>query len=333
VRRKGLLLAASLGVVAVTTAAAIVALTSTDGTTPGKHTDTAAPSRTTTDPTEPPPIDVADVKAHLAKLQSIADATGGNRAAGTEGYANSVDYVAGKLEAAGFTVQRQQCTICTTPTDENIIADWPGGDAQHTIMFGAHLDSVGEGPGINDNGSGSAAVLEIALTLAETKPAMAKHVRLSWFADEEEDLGGSYHYVEQSGVEGIEAFVNLDMIASPNAGYFLSFPNSKYARAISAYLDERNIPVEEWPGDCECSDDAAFTEAGVPTTYFNTGDEDTMTKAQAEKWDGTAAEDFDECYHSACDSHPKNINSKALDITTNATMHALWTLAVDTGTR
>ena len=62
-------------------------------------------------------------------------------------------------------------------------------------MFGAHLDGVSAGPGINDNGSGSSTLLEIALTLAAQNPTMTKHVRFAWWTDEEQGLNGSEFYV------------------------------------------------------------------------------------------------------------------------------------------
>lgn len=60
-----------------------------------------------------------------------------------------MDYVVGRLESAGFDVTRQRCTSCPYPSD-NIIAEWPGGDTAETYMFGAHLDGVASGTGIND---------------------------------------------------------------------------------------------------------------------------------------------------------------------------------------
>lgn len=112
-----------------------------------------------------PDIPVANVKAHLTQLQSIATANGGNRAHGRTGYKASLDYVKAKLDAAGFTTAVQQFTS-SGRTGYNLIADWPGGDTNQVIMSGSHLDSVTAGAGINDNGSGSAAVLETALAVS-----------------------------------------------------------------------------------------------------------------------------------------------------------------------
>lgn len=115
----------------------------------------AAPAAAPSAALAAPDIPVANVKAHLAQLQSIATANGGNRAHGKAGYKASIDYVKGKLDAAGFTTALQSYTY-SGATSWNLIADWPGGDASHVVMVGAHLDSVTVGPGINDDGSGSA---------------------------------------------------------------------------------------------------------------------------------------------------------------------------------
>jgi aminopeptidase S len=277
-----------------------------------------------------PLTEVADVLRHLEKLQSIAESSGGNRAAGTEGYARSVEYVAQTLSAAGFEVERQKCGSCTGKGDENVIADWPGGDAQSTVMFGAHLDSVEKGPGADDNASGSAALLETALTLAKSKPDMVKHARFAWWASEEQEDEGSTHYVENSDTDTIDAYINLDMVASPNSGYFVTYSDTPLGKAVSAHLSSVGRTPETMKAGCDCSDDAVFDDAGIPTTYLTTAsnDEDDMTAEQAAKWDGEAGEPYDACYHRACDAYPGNIDKDALGHTTNTVTNALWTLAV-----
>ncbi|MFC7487067.1 M28 family peptidase [Knoellia sp. CPCC 206453] len=103
-------------------------------------------------------------------------------------------YVAGKLHGAGYTVTEQACTNGCGAQDKNVIAEWKGGDESQVYLLGAHLDSVTAGPGMNDNASGSAALPEVALTLAEKNPVMAKRVRFGWWATEETGLNGSKFY-------------------------------------------------------------------------------------------------------------------------------------------
>lgn len=85
-----------------------------------------------------------------------------------------------QLDAAGYTTTLQPFTSGGA-TGWNVIADWPGGDTNHVIMAGSHLDSVTAGPGINDNGSGSAAVLETALAVARENLQPTKHLRFGWW--------------------------------------------------------------------------------------------------------------------------------------------------------
>ena len=88
-----------------------------------------------------PDLSTANVTAYLQQLQGIADANGGNRATGRPGYRASLDWAKAKLDAAGYTTQVQTFST-SSGTSYNLIADWPGGDPEHVVMTGAHLDSV-----------------------------------------------------------------------------------------------------------------------------------------------------------------------------------------------
>ena len=123
-----------------------------------------------------PDISVTAVKAHLTQFQNIANANGGNRAHGRPGYLASVTYVKNLLDAAGFVTTQQSFTYGGA-TGYNLIADWPGGNTSNTLMIGAHLDSVAAGPGINDNGTGSAANLDVALAVARSGLQPTRHLR------------------------------------------------------------------------------------------------------------------------------------------------------------
>jgi len=119
-----------------------------------------------------------------------------------------------------FQVQGQASTYTTS----NLFAETREGDPEKTIMIGSHLDSVPEGPGINDNGSGSASLLEMAIQLEGFLPTLKNRVRFSWWSAEESGLIGSTHYVENLSEEqwqAINMYINLDMVASPNFGRFI----------------------------------------------------------------------------------------------------------------
>jgi aminopeptidase S len=275
-----------------------------------------------------PDINVADVQTHLNRFQTIAAGNGGNRAAGRAGYDASANFVASTLQAAGYTVTRQACATCPTQ-DQNVIADWPGGDTSQVIMLGGHLDSVTAGPGINDNGSGSAALLEIALTLAEQDPELAKHVRFAWWAAEERGLVGSRYYVSRLSTSqraAIDAYLNFDMIASPNPGYFVYDDDALLEDVFIDYFAGLNVPTEPAIEADGRSDHAPFANAGISVGGLFTGASTVKTTAQAQKWGGTAGRAFDACYHRSCDT-TQNINATALDRNSDAIANALWTLA------
>ncbi|MFH8625435.1 M28 family metallopeptidase [Streptomyces vietnamensis] len=281
----------------------------------------------------PPDIPLANVKQHLADLQSIATANGGNRAHGRTGYKASIDFVKAKLDAAGYTTALQQFTY-NGATGYNLIADWPGGDPNQVIMSGSHLDSVTAGPGINDNGSGSAAILETALAVSRAQLQPTKHLRFAWWGAEELGLVGSKYYVnnlpstERSKISG---YLNFDMIGSPNPGYFVYDDDPTIEQTFKDYFTGLGIPTEiETEGDGR-SDHAPFKNVGIPVGGLFSGADYIKTAAQAQKWGGTSGQAFDRCYHSSCDTSA-NINDTALDRNADAIAYAIWNLSSGTTT-
>ncbi len=287
-----------------------------------------------------PDIPVAAVKNHLAELQSIANANGGNRAHGRPGYLASVTYVKGLLDAAGFVTTQQSFTYGGA-TGYNLIADWPGGDTTKTLMTGAHLDSVASGPGINDNGSGSAANLEVALAVARTNFQPTRHLRFGWWGAEELGLRGSTAYVNSLSATqkaNITGYLNFDMVASPNPGYFLydgdnsdgtgagpgPAGSAQIEQTLASYFSSIGVPTRGTDFDGR-SDYGPFIANGIPAGGIFTGAEGRKTAAQVQLWGGTATA-FDPCYHRACDTSA-NINDTALDRNSDAIAHAVWTLA------
>ncbi|MFI2609464.1 M28 family peptidase [Kitasatospora sp. NPDC018619] len=276
-----------------------------------------------------PDIDVAKVQAHLAQLNSIANQNGGHRRAGSAGHSQSLAYIKGKLQAAGYSVTEQTCTSCTYQSN-NLIADWPGGPSDQVTMFGAHLDSVSAGPGINDNGSGSAVLLENALVLAQQNPGLTRHVRFGWWTGEEQGLQGSQSYVGQLSSaqrSAIKAYYNFDMVGSPNAGYFINNINSTAAAPMKAYWDSLNLKPEENVEGQGRSDDYSFQQAGIPTSGYAAGADATKTSAQAAKWGGTAGRSYDSCYHSSCDT-TSNIDATVLNRNADGVAYTIWKTSV-----
>jgi aminopeptidase S len=279
---------------------------------------------------ESPDISVTNTKAHLDQFQSIATSNGGNRYTGRPGYKASADWLKAKLDAAGYTTVLQSFST-SAGTSYNVIAEWPHGDANHVVMAGSHLDSVSSGPGINDNGSGSAGVLETALAYAAGGQTPRNRLRFGFWGAEELGLLGSKYYVNNLPAaerDKIELYLNFDMIASPNPGYFVydDNPAGNGARDdLVAYFSSKSVQTEFIDVQGR-SDHAAFRSLGIPTAGTFSGAESTKTPAQAAKWGGTAGQAFDPCYHRSCDNI-NNLNLTSLDRQIDAIGHMVWNYA------
>lgn len=245
---------------------------------------------------------------------------------------------------ANFTVRLAVDAQAGMRSTRNLWADASAGHATETIVVGAHLDSVAEGPGINDNGSGSAAVLEAALRLGAAPLQPGKRVRFAFWGAEERGLLGSKHHLDalpENERRGIGLYINLDMVGSPNFGRFVqgsaASPDGPAAVARQALLDHfraRNLVVDErWSRDRPRSfgsDDASFARIGIPTLSLYTGAGEPKAEAQAERFGGQANSPYDPCYHRACDSI-ENIDRGVLDAMTEALETALRVLAYAEG--
>lgn len=233
--------------------------------------------------------------------------------------------------APGETTLKLKAGVDVKKT-RNVIAQTKTGSTSDVVMVGAHLDSVKEGPGINDNGSGVAAVLETALQLGPT-PEVKNAVRFGFWGAEELGLKGSNNYVESLDVDqlkDIALYLNFDMLGSPNPGYFTydgdqSVPPSPrdpnprvpegsagIERNFVAYLKDAGKTAQDTGFDGR-SDYDGFTLAGVPAGGLFSGAEEKMTREQAELWGGKADEPFDPNYHKSTDTLD-HIDRKALEI-------------------
>ncbi|WNG88259.1 M28 family metallopeptidase [Mycobacterium sp. ITM-2016-00317] len=229
----------------------------------------------------------------------------------------------------------------------NVIAQTKTGSTHDVVMVGAHLDSVPEGPGINDNGSGVAAVLETALQL-EASPNVANAVRFGFWGAEEQGLYGSANYVaglDEEALKDIALYLNFDMIGSPNPGYFTMDGNQSSApgpgervprvpegsagieRTLTAYLDGAGKPGEDTSFDGR-SDYDGFTMAGVPAGGLFSGAEEKMSAEQAERWDGQADQPFDPNYHKDSDTL-EHIDETAMQIHGSGAAFAVGLYAQD----
>ena len=233
----------------------------------------------------------------------------------------------------------------------NVIAQTKTGSSADVVMVGAHLDSVPEGPGINDNGSGVAAVLETALQLGSS-PKVNYAVRFGFWGAEERGLLGSNKYVSSLNVEqlkDIALYLNFDMLASPNPGFFTidgdqSAPpdpnqgvprvpegSAGIERMLVGYLKDAGKSPEDINFEGR-SDYSSFTLAGIAAGGIFSGAEEKMSAAQAERWGGHAGQPFDPNYHKASDTL-QHIDRTAMGINGGGVAYSVGLYAQDQGGR
>lgn len=222
---------------------------------------------------------------------------------------------------------------------QNVVASLPGGNNNKVVIAGAHLDSVIEGPGINDNGSGSATLLETAEQMARLDIHTRQKVRFAFWGAEESGLLGSTHYVNElsnAQLGKVVANLNFDMVGSPNYVRFVydgdgsdSDPagppgSAQIEKVFTRYFDSQGLESDPTPFSGR-SDYGPFIAVGIPAGGLFTGAEGDKTEEQADVYGGTAGEDYDSCYHQACDT-VNNLNTKALSEMSDAAAHAIMTL-------
>jgi Zn-dependent M28 family amino/carboxypeptidase len=237
-----------------------------------------------------------------------------------------------------------------TATGVNVIAESRKGDPHRTVVVGAHLDSVPAGPGINDNGSGSAGILEMAEVLSAQHRTPRNKLRFMWYGAEELGDLGSTAYVEglsQRQKDDILAMLNFDMIGSPNFGRFVYDGDGTAGPAgptgsgfiedvFVDYFAAKGLFNEPTPFDGR-SDYGPFIAQGIPAGGLFTGAEVPKTEEQVAQYGGIAGAQFDPCYHDACDTYvgtgdgpdatAPGLGLVALDQMSDAAAHALLVMS------
>ena len=278
-------------------------------------------------------------------------------------YAAGVDLAA----TPGATVTVTVSYVADQRSAWNVLAETDSGNDDNVVMAGAHLDSVQEGAGINDNGSGSAALLETAIQMAKVKTANT--VRFAWWGAEESGLLGSEYYVENlsRGRGGTtsrstststwsprrttcSASTTATTRAAPRLRASSRRGSAEIEDVFERFYAERGEPSQdsEFSGR---SDYGPFIAVDIPAGGLFTGAEVPKTAAEAALYGGVAGAAYDPCYHSFCDNLRGdgqnvalynalredyelvgNINVHALDVNSDAIATAVLTFAYDTST-
>ena len=243
----------------------------------------------------------------------------------------------------GLVLRLKTDALREPATAENVLAESKGGNPNNVVMAGAHLDSVSAGPGINDNGSGSAVILEVAEQMAGVKTR--NKVRFALWGAEEANLVGSTFYINNLSDEDhakIALYLNFDMVGSPNHVFFIydgddsdvvgapaGPPGSaEIEKTFERYFESQDLPYKgtDFSGR---SDYGPFILTGIPSGGLFTGAEGIKTAEEAAIWGGTADVAYDPCYHQACDTFANN-NDGALATNADATAYATLQYAMST---
>ena len=229
---------------------------------------------------------------------------------------------------------------------ENVIADTTTGREDRTVAVGAHLDSVPEGPGINDNGSGTATILETALQMSRLGVEPENRTRFAFWGAEEFGLLGAEDYLAgltEDELGDIHLNLNFDMLGSPNFVRFVYDGNTselpapddvtipagsgKIERVFNRYFAAKGLETEPTDFDGR-SDYGPFIERGIPAGGLFTGAEGEKSRREARIYGGRAGRPYDPCYHQACDDIG-NLSIRALDQMSDGVAHATLTYAND----
>ena len=210
-----------------------------------------------------------------------------------------------------------------------VLAETKTGDPKHAVVVGAHLDSVEEGPGINDDGSGTSAQLEIAKQIARKDLEPRQQIRFAWWGGEEDGLIGSTYYAEHLNpreVAKIMVMLDFDMIASANfarlvydgdgsvEGNPAGPPGSgEVERVFADFWQSQGLSSEQIPFDGR-SDYVGFTNLGIPAGGIFAGAEVPKTPEQEAIYGGAAGEQLDPCYHDYCDRLSTILGMPPLDV-------------------
>eukprot|EP01080_Neovahlkampfia_damariscottae_P000223 gene223-4469_t len=237
----------------------------------------------------------------------------------------------------GTILSLQSNSIVKIHETFNLMCDVPGTGSTDVIVAGAHLDSVPEGPGMNDDGSGSSALLEIVVQYFKHGIKSHNTLRFAWWGAEEIGLLGSRHYVRElkkneEEFKKVKAYLNFDMLGSPN--YILGIYDGSFAtnelirdqslKITNTFIEHFNYaqnPFKKSPL-ISGSDFVPFVDAGIPSGGLFTGAGAIKSDEERTKFGGFPLAAYDTCYHKSCD-HYENISPIAIEIHAKAAAYTI----------
>lgn len=296
-------------------------------------------------------LDSAQMMIHLNALQEIANKNGGNRAVGTKGGKASAEYIINQAKKVGFNPKILQFKNRENVVGQNIIVEIPGENKDSAIIVGAHYDSVKTGPGINDNGSGVALVLELMNQLSQEKTKSKNTIYLAFWDSEEVGIAGSNAFVKTLStdqIKNIKAYINVDMVGTKDPTILIADADKSSVDEMEKILKERGMNAEDYQpllNDLRSipshPDDLALEN--ISKAFFKKQnlvikeDVSTLTASDTlpflgkvpvtsiilfhEQMKGNELE-FAPCYHKACDTIDQ-VDPKSLVVASNAVLYLI----------
>jgi Zn-dependent M28 family amino/carboxypeptidase len=227
-------------------------------------------------------------------------------------------------------------------TARNVVAQTKTGDAKNVVLVGAPLDSLPRSPGMNNNGSGVAVLLEAASALS-AQPKIANAVRFAFWSSATEAPTKYVGGLARDQLDDIAMYISVNMLGSPNAGYFTydgdqsAQPNpdiptpsvpagsAGVERTLAGYLNLAGVRPADMPLS-RTADYGAFLAAGIPIGGLTAGSSQRKTEVQARLWGGRAGIAFDPNYGTGRDNID-NIDREALSVMGQSAAFAVSTYA------
>lgn len=291
---------------------------------------------------------------HLNAFQNIAQNNAGNRATGSKGGEASTQYILEQVKKSGYDVQILAFENREKAVGQNILVEIPGKNKDQAILVGAHYDSVKMGPGINDNASGTALLLDLVQEMSEKKVQPEHSIYVAFWDSEEEGIAGSKAYVDkltEQQLKGIKAYINVDMVGTKDPEILIADADKSSVNDMENMLKERgmaekdykplldglrNVPSHAGDQALEESLKAFFKAKNLKIKE----DVSTLTASDTapflgkvpvtslilfnEKMKGDVLE-FAPCYHAACDTVDK-VDPQSMQIAAEALVHLLKTV-------
>ena len=191
---------------------------------------------------------VDDAWKHLEAFQKIADQQQHNRSVGSPGGLASATYILDALKNMHLAPVVQEFTNSEGRKAQNILVEIKGKSSQVTMM-GAHYDSVEFGPGINDNATGTAVLLEIIAAITAQKIVPHHTLRFAFWDSEEVKVEGSRYYVEQNKnvlKNTVANYINVDMVGTPSPTILVTDGDgSTWENLLQQYLENAKTDEEK----------------------------------------------------------------------------------------